>query len=220
MNREQILNKLPMSLLAGGVIAGVAGFADTWAARNGHDLGLRNALPEPFDIADHGMSWAAGAVSAGLHYSRSEKHAYNHAATANDPTIDPTERREEISRSRREIAGGVAAGITAAAVYVVLGEVGSEVLHFLGDKVQASAEAASTESTGLGHFDSVDILYGIIPAIAITKLSARKANRHISAVETQIPQPRARAKTKSSSPSSKPGQPKANKRYTPPKNKR
>lgn len=209
-----------MTLLAAGMVAGVAGFADTMIARNGGDPNFRGALPEPFDIADHGMSWAAGAVAAAFHYSQSEQRAYEHEAIARDPAQDPTVRHENVEQFRCRIAGAVAGGIAAAATYVVLGEVGSEALHFMIERAQDASTAAAEGSTGLGHFDLIDILYGVIPAVAITKLSARRANRDISAIEAQIPQPRARARSKTSSPSAKPGQPKANKRYTPPKSHR
>lgn len=62
---------MPNLITCGGVAAGAAGFADSYFnLYRGVDLGIRDFLPEPIDIPDHGMSWAMGATLAQVHFSK------------------------------------------------------------------------------------------------------------------------------------------------------
>jgi len=207
-------NRLPEVLTAAAVLTGLTGAADTLT---GGKYGIRNFLPEPLDLPDHGMSMAMGAAISSAEYPRLIRKGDTapDIRVAVDPAVKLQIRSKSVSTARRKIAGCAVGAITAASVYIGLGEVGSEALHFVYDKQHEAIPVQEREPLPLGHFDPLDILYGVGTAALITNLRRRQDSKFLDEIAQSLPPPKQKPnRVHSSKPS-----PKANRRYTPPKSK-
>jgi hypothetical protein len=220
MNRDRLVQSLPNIITFGGVAAGAAGFADSYfSLYRGVDLGIRNFLPEPFDIPDHGMSWAMGAALSQVHFrSPLAKSFPSEAANALDDTASTKDRHSSIFELRVKIAGAVAGAIAAGSFYIVIGEVGSEVLHAVHRNRQADLPAEEKTDLPLGHLDPLDLIFGIGAAVSVAKLNGRNLGAFVDGIEATLPPLKKGAKP---SPTQRPQPirqlPAENKRYTRPK---
>lgn len=137
-----------------------------------------------------------------------------------DATNSVKDRHSSIFNLRVKIAGAVAGAIAGGSFYIVAGEVGSEVLHSIHRNRQADLPAEEKTDLQLGHLDPLDLLFGIGAAVSVAKLSGRNFRHGVSALEAALPplkkqpKPSEPRQTQTARP-----HPKANKRYTPPKNK-
>lgn len=210
------VEKMPNIILAGGFIAGMAGFADSYA-NMAHDttLGIRNFLPEPIDVPDHGMSWAMGSFLADSFFRRhGRKDLADELPTVLDPSQSTEDRHKSVARLRIKIGATVGGAIMAGSFYIGAGEIGSEAVHYYYDTQEANSPEDKKEPLPLGHFDILDLTYGIGSAVAVAKLRAKNINTAVDDIEATLPKLK-RNTAKKSRPT-----PKASKRYTPPKKHR
>lgn len=213
----------PEVILYGSMVMGLAGFADSIAnSRYGIDLGIRNFLPEPLDLPDHGMSMAMGAVLANHSYSHRmrEKGTSRDFDSIVDNTLTPNVRHTNVSDLRLRVAGAVFGGIVAASTYITIGEVGSEVLHKIHNDRQEEVPASERKPLPLGHFDPFDMLYGIGAGAAVVKLKGRRVTDWLDEVELLIPPATPKDRETAAIPTVRKQHPAQSKRYTPPKKRR
>ena len=185
---------------------GLAAVADTFT---GNQLGLRGMFPEPLDVFNHGMSMAAGAMLASHSYTRSMRDEAPTYRAALDISLSNPDRYQSVGRLRRAIKGAAIGAFFAGSFYVVAGEVGSEAIHYVYDKQHQNVAPANRKPLRVGHFDILDLTYGLGAAAAVVKLSQRNSTRTVDSIAATLPPLKAR----------KPARPipKQNGRYTPPR---